>query len=212
VELAWIDSVEDVMAFEERMLSHVLATVAAAHGAAIKEHFGTEVVVPAAPFPRITLAEALAISRTDRGDSPSDDAPDTDLDPAGERAVSADVLARSGHEFAFVTEYPTSVRPFYHLRPAGKPGLTASFDLLWKGIEITTGAQREHRYDILLAQAAEKGLSPEPMRSYLDCFRYGCPPHGGLGLGLGRLLMVLLGLPSLRDATFLFRGPNRLTP
>jgi len=214
VELAWIDSVEDVMAFEERMLARVLATVAAAHGAAIKEHFGTEVVAPAVPFPRVTHAHALEISRTSRGDSPgaSSSGTDVDLDPAGERAVSADVLARTGHEFVFVTEYPTSVRPFYHLRPEGRPGLTASFDLLWKGIEITTGAQREHRFDVLLAQAAEKGLAPEPMRSYLDCFRYGCPPHGGLGLGLGRVLMVLLGLGSLRDATFLFRGPNRLTP
>jgi aspartyl-tRNA synthetase len=112
----------------------------------------------------------------------------------------------------FVTEYPASVRPFYHLRPADKPHLTASFDLLWKGLEITTGAQREHRYDVLLAQAASKGLSPDPMRWYLDCFRYGCPPHGGFGLGLGRLVMALLGLDSIRDATFLFRGPNRLTP
>jgi aspartyl-tRNA synthetase len=127
-------------------------------------------------------------------------------------AVSARILAETGHEFAFVTEYPASVRPFYHLRPAGKPSLTASFDLLWRGLEITTGAQREHRYDVLLAQAAQQGLSPEPMRRYLDCFRYGCPPHGGFGLGLGRLLMVLLGLDSLRDATFLFRGPNRLVP
>jgi nondiscriminating aspartyl-tRNA synthetase len=214
VELAWIDSVEDVMTFEERMLSHALAAVAAAHGAAIEEHFGTEVVVPAVPFPRVTHAEALALSRTKRGDSPgsSVSGADVDLDPAAERAVSADVLARTGHEFAFVTEYPASVRPFYHLRPESEPELTASFDLLWKGIEITTGAQREHRYDVLLAQAAEKGLAPEPMRSYLECFRYGCPPHGGLGLGLGRLLMVLLRLGSLRDATFLFRGPNRLTP
>ena len=214
VELAWIDSVEDVMAFEERMLARVLASVAAAHGAAIKKHFGTEVVAPAVPIPRVTHAHALEIYPTSRGDSPgaSSSGTDVDLDPAGERAVSADVLARTGHEFVFVTEYPTSVRPFYHLRPEGRPGLTASFDLLWKGIEITTGAQREHRFDVLLAQAAEKGLAPEPMRSYLDCFRYGCPPHGGLGLGLGRVLMVLLGLGSLRDATFLFRGPNRLTP
>jgi len=207
VELAWIDSVEDVMSFEERMLAHVVATAAAAHGTAIKEHFGTEVVVPLVPFPRVTHAEAMSLSRTSR-----DGAPAGDLDPAGERAVAADVSAATGHEFVFVTEYPVSVRPFYHLRPEGKPDVTASFDLLWKGLEITTGAQREHRYDVLLAQAAEKGLSPEPMRSYLDCFRYGCPPHGGLGLGLGRLLMALLGLDSIRDATFLFRGPNRLTP
>ena len=208
VELGWVDSVEDVMSFEERMLAHVLSAVAAAHGAAIEEHFETAVTVPRVPFPRLTLAEALSVSApVSRPDSTRGD-----LDPAGERAVSSRILAETGHEFAFVTEYPASVRPFYHLRPSGKPHLTASFDLLWKGLEITTGAQREHRYDVLRSQAAEKGLSPEPMRWYLDCFRYGCPPHGGFGLGLGRLLMVLLGLDSIRDATFLFRGPNRLVP
>jgi aspartyl-tRNA synthetase len=190
----------------ERMLSRVLAAVAAEHGAAIKEHFGTEVAVPSVPFPRVTMAQAQQVAGSPAAGARGD------LDPAGERAVAADVLARTGHDFVFVTDYPASVRPFYHLRPDGKPELTASFDLLWKGLEITTGAQREHRYDVLLAQAAEKGLSAEPMRWYLDCFRYGCPPHGGFGLGLGRLLMVLLGLDSLRDATFLFRGPNRLTP
>jgi aspartyl-tRNA synthetase len=208
VELAWICSVEDVMSFEERMLAHVLATVAAEHGAAIREHFKTEVTVPRLPFPRLTLAEAAEIAAASAEEPGHAD----DLDPAGERAVSARILAETGHEFAFVTEYPVSARPFYHLRPAGKPRLTASFDLLWKGLEITTGAQREHRHDVLLAQAAEQGLDPGPMRWYLDCFRYGCPPHGGFGLGLGRLLMVLLGLGSLRDATFLFRGPNRLAP
>jgi nondiscriminating aspartyl-tRNA synthetase len=207
VELAWIDGVEDVMDFEERMLSRVLAEVDAAHGAALAGQFGVKVVVPTVPFPRIPMVEALRIAGTSRGDSPRDD-----LDPAGERAVAASVRERTGHEFAFVTEYPASVRPFYHRRPAGSPQLTASFDLLWKGLEITTGAQREHRYDVLLAQAAEKGLSPEPIRDYLNCFRYGCPPHGGFGLGLGRVLMVLLGLDSIREATFLFRGPNRLTP
>jgi aspartyl/asparaginyl-tRNA synthetase len=220
VELAWIDSVEDVMDFEERMLAHVLAEVDAAHGAALAERLGVKVVVPTVPFPRIPMAEALKIAGAGdlaRGDlAPGDvahgDLADGDLDPAGERAVAAWVRERTGHEFAFVTEYPASVRPFYHLRPAGAPRLTASYDLLWKGLEITTGAQREHRYDVLLAQAAQKGLSPEPIRDYLNAFRYGCPPHGGFGLGLGRVLMVLLGLDSIRDATFLFRGPNRLTP
>jgi aspartyl-tRNA synthetase len=206
VELAWISDVEDVMDFEERMLAHVLATVAAEHGPAIREYYGTEVIVPDVPFPRITMAEAHKIAGTpgqrDR----------EDLNTAGERAVAAHVRQRTGHEFVFVTEYPASVRPFYHMRPAGQPQLTCSFDLLWGGIEITTGAQREHRYDVLVSQAAEKGLSTEPMRDYLNCFRYGCPPHGGLGLGLGRLLMVLLGVDSIREATFLFRGPNRLTP
>jgi nondiscriminating aspartyl-tRNA synthetase len=204
VELAWIGGVEDVMEFEERMLAYVLAAVAEKHGEAIRENFGTEVTVPDVPFPRITMTEAHQIGAT-----PGDRA---DLDSRGERAVAAGVRERTGHEFVFVTEFPASVRPFYHMRPAGNPAVTCSFDLLWQGLEITTGAQREHRYDVLLRQLAEKGLSAGPMRDYLNCFRYGCPPHGGLGLGLGRLLMVLLGLDSIREATFLFRGPNRLTP
>jgi nondiscriminating aspartyl-tRNA synthetase len=203
-ELAWITGVEDVMDFEERMLAHALGAVAGEHGAAIRELCGAEVAVPAVPFPRITMAAAHEILGT-----PGERA---DLNPAGERAIAARVAERTGHEFVFVTEYPASVRPFYHMRPAGQQQLTCSFDLLWRGVEITTGAQREHRYDVLVRQAAEKGLSTEPMRDYLECFRYGCPPHGGFGLGLGRLLMVLLGLESIREATFLFRGPNRLTP
>jgi aspartyl-tRNA synthetase len=204
VELAWISDVEDVMEFEEHMLAHVLTTVAAVHGPAIRELLGAEVTVPSVPFPRITMEQAHRLLGL-----PGERA---DLDPAGERAVAAHIRERTGHEFVFVTRYPASARPFYHMRPADEPDVTLSFDLLWKGLEITTGAQREHRYDVLLRQAAEQGLSTGPMRHYLDCFRYGCPPHGGLGLGLGRLLMVLLGLDSIREATFLFRGPNRLTP
>ncbi|MFC1440771.1 aspartate--tRNA(Asn) ligase [Streptacidiphilus sp. N1-10] len=209
VELAWIDSVEDVMDFEERMLVHTLTTVKNLHGDAIREHFGVEVTVPELPFPRITMAGAQQILRA-RGWDPQ--GVKEDLDPEGERGLAAHVMEETGHEFVFVTEYPASIRPFYHMRPADRPGLTSSFDLLWKGLEITTGAQREHRYDLLLEQAAEKGVGTESLRDYLNCFRYGCPPHGGLGMGLGRVLMVMLGLDSIREATFLFRGPNRLTP
>jgi aspartyl/asparaginyl-tRNA synthetase len=122
------------------------------------------------------------------------------------------VADRFGHQFVFVTDYPVSVRPFYHMRRADDPTVTSSFDLIWNGLEVTIGAQREHRHDVLVAQAAEQGVAPEPIRHYLDCFRYGCPPHGGLGIGVNRLLMKLLDLPSIREATLFFRGPNRLTP
>ncbi|OAR22210.1 aspartate--tRNA(Asn) ligase [Streptomyces sp. ERV7] len=209
VELAWINSVEDVMVFEEQMLAHAIAQVAEQHGEAIREAYGVEVVVPKTPFPRIMMAEVQAVLRA-RGWDP--EGVKEDLDPEGERAIAAYVREQTGHEFAFITHYPTSIRPFYHMRPAGQPEVTLSFDLLWKGLEVTTGAQREHRYDVLLKQAAEKGMSTEPIQDYLNCFRFGCPPHGGLGMGLGRVLMVMLGLDSIREATFLFRGPNRLTP
>jgi nondiscriminating aspartyl-tRNA synthetase len=209
VELGWIAGVEDVMAFQERMMASVLAAVADRHGEAIKAEFGVDVTVPALPFPRVTMAEAQRIA--DEAGAGAGRARG-DLDPAGERAVGAHIREACGHEFVFVTGYPAAARPFYHMRPAGAPELTCSYDLLWNGLEITTGAQREHRYDVLLRQLAGKGLSAEPLLDYLSCFRYGCPPHGGFGLGLGRLLMVLLGLSSIREATFLFRGPNRLTP
>jgi aspartyl-tRNA synthetase len=206
-ELAWIDGVEDVMSFEEQMLSHVITAVVHRHGLPIP--------VPELPFPRITMEQAQHILRGegwtgDRDDLNRDDLNPDDLNPDGERRLSAYIKRETGHEFVFVTHYPTSARPFYHMRD--EAGLTLSFDLIWNGLEITTGAQREHRYDVLLSQAAEKGLTPEPMADYLNCFRYGCPPHGGFGLGHGRLLMAMLGLDSIRDATFLFRGPARLTP
>ena len=98
------------------------------------------------------------------------------------------------------------------MRYEDRPGLTKSFDLLWKGLEVTTGAQREHRHDILMRQAEEKGFALEPLRHYLDFFKYGCPPHGGYGFGLTRMLMILLGLKNVREVTYLYRGPNRLSP
>ena len=111
-------------------------------------------------------------------------------------------------EFIFVTDYPSEKRAFYHMR---KNGIPQGYDLIWRGVEITTGAQREHRYDILKAQAEEKGLTKD-VEFYLEFFKYGCPPHGGFGLGVDRLTMLLLGLPSLKESMFIFRGPNRLNP
>jgi nondiscriminating aspartyl-tRNA synthetase len=210
VELSWIDSHEDVMAFEEAWLAYVLAAVKQAHGEAIEATFGTELVVPSVPFPRVTLDQAKEWLREAGHDSVP--GPGHDLDPPSERAFSAIVKERFGHEFAFVTEYPTSVRPFYHMRFADRPTVTKSFDLLWKGIELTTGAQREHRYEQLLAQAADKGVETGPIQYYLDFFRFGAPPHGGFGFGLTRLLMQLLGQENVREVTFLYRGPNRLEP
>jgi aspartyl-tRNA synthetase len=209
VEISWIDSHEDVMAFEEAWLAHVLEVVAKEHGEVVEETFGSQLVVPSLPFPRITLAEAKEMLREQGVPGVGGQ---LDLDPAGERALSALVKERYGHEFAFVTDYPTAVRPFYHMRHAADPGLTKSFDLLWRGIELTTGAQREHRYEQLVAQAREKRVETESIQYYLDFFRFGCPPHGGFGFGLTRLLMRLLGQDNVREVTFLYRGPHRLMP
>ncbi len=210
VEIAWIDSHEDVMAFEEAWLAHVLAAVHAEHGDQIAQTFGAELVVPTAPFPRVTLARAKEMLRDSGHESVP--GPDHDLDPASERALSALIASEHGHEFAFVTDYPSSVRPFYHMRHPEDPTLTRSFDLLWRGLELTTGAQREHRHDVLLAQARDKHVDPGPIGYYLDFFRYGAPPHGGFGFGLTRLLMQLCNQDNVREVTFLYRGPHRLMP
>jgi len=135
-----------------------------------------------------------------------------DIDPAGERELANHVKETFNHDFVFLTDWPVAVRPFYHMRHPEDPTLTRSYDLIANGLEITTGAQREHRYDVLLKQALEKGLHPEPIQFYLDFFKYGCPPHGGFGLGMARLLMIMLGLNNIRDAVFIFRGPTRLNP
>jgi nondiscriminating aspartyl-tRNA synthetase len=208
VEMSWIASHQDVMAFEERWLHAVLDAVNNELGAEIRSTLGAQLVVPQIPFPRIPMAEALQIL-AGRGHVPERRG---DLDPAGERLISEYAQEKYGHEFVFLTEYPWEVRPFYHMRHSDDPALTKSYDLLWKGVEITTGAQREHRDDVLTAQALEKGLSLEPIEFYLDFFKYGCPPHGGFGFGLNRMLMVMLNRPNVREVTFLFRGPTRLMP
>ncbi len=207
-ELSWIDSYEDVAAMQEELLAVAFQAVADKHGDEIKELFDIDVVVPTVPFPRIPLAEEREIVKARGYDIPRTDG---DLDPEGERQISAHVQETYGHQFVFITDYHPEIRPFYHMRNA-ETGLTASYDLLFRGTEITTGAQREHRIDVLEAQAVEKGLSLEGLEHYLDFFRYGVPPHGGFGMGLARVLMLMLGQDSIREVTFLFRGPTRLAP
>jgi len=207
-EISWIDSHEDVMAMQEQLLVAGLAAVAAKHGEEIERLFGFPVEVPTVPFPRIPLAEAHAIIESRGYKVPRTDG---DLDPEGERRIAAYAKEELGSDFVFVTDYPAGIRPFYHMRDEAT-GLTKSYDLIYRGTEITTGAQREHRLDALVAQAREKGLDPEGLADYLAFFQHGIPPHGGFGMGLVRVLMLFFGLPSIRETTYLFRGPTRLTP
>lgn len=210
MEISWVESHEDVMVMQERWLQFVYQRVKDVHGEQIQEVFGHEMIVPSLPFPRIPMAEAVEILKSRGYQLPADKK--GDIDPGGEREIAAYVMEKYDHEFVFLTDWPIAVRPFYHMRHPDNPGLTRSYDLIACGLEITTGAQREHRPDILAKQALEKGLHLEPIQFYLDFFRYGCPPHGGFGLGLSRLLMVMLGLNNIRETVFLFRGPTRLTP
>lgn len=207
-EMSFIKSHQDVMTIWAEAITHALKKITEQYGEAIKQTYGVDVVVPKLPFPQLTMAEAKALLKENgvRSDR------EGDFSPEEERAMGELIRKQYGHEFVFVTEYPITARPFYHMRSTENPAATLSFDLIWKGVEITTGAQREHRYDVLSAQAQEKGVSLESIQYYLNFFRFGCPPHGGAGVGPGRMIMLLLNLDSIREATYLYRGVKRLTP
>ena len=207
LEFSNIDSFEDVMKLEEELLTDALKKVNEKYGEEIKNTFGVEVVVPKTPFPRIKLCDLYAELEKRYGYTCADAEKD-DLTTEAERLCAQFSKDAYGSEFLFVTDYGARKRAFYHMR---KDGVPQGYDLIWKGVEITTGAQREHRYDILKKQAEEKGLSKD-VEFYLQFFRYGCPPHGGFGLGLDRITMNLLELSNVKEAMFIFRGPERITP
>lgn len=207
LEFSYIDSFRDVMKMEEELLTYALQKVKDALDDEIKEVFGLEVVVPTTPFPVITLAElyeklaeefGYQVPESEKGD----------LTTEAERLSYEWVKKHYQHEFLFITDYSAEKRAFYHMRD--EAGTPQGYDLIWRGVEITTGAQREHRYEVLKKQAEEKGLE-EDVQFYLEFFKYGCPPHGGFGLGIDRLTMLLAGV-HINEAMFLFRSPKRLTP
>ena len=208
-EMSWVTSHHDVMDMHEAVLRAGFAEVTTRHGAAIEETLEVSIAIPEAAFPRVTLQEARDIVAAGGYDIPRADG---DLDPEAERRLCAHIEETTGHPFVFVTDYDTSIRPFYHMRHEDNPTLTKSYDLLYRGTEISTGAQREHRIDVLLEQAKDRGMEIDELESYLDFFRHGVPPHGGFGMGLARVMMLMLNQSSIRETTFLFRGPNRLTP
>lgn len=207
LEFSYINSFKDVMKMEENLLTYTLQKVKDAYSEEIKELFGIDVIVPKTPFPIMTLKElydelekefGFAVAEEEKGD----------LTTEAERMSYDLVKKKFDHEFLFVTDFSAEKRAFYHMRD--EKGVPQGYDLIWRGTEITTGAQREHRYDLLKKQAEEKGLADD-VKFYLEFFKYGCPPHGGFGIGIDRLTMLLLGL-HIKDAMFLFRGPNRLHP
>ena len=207
LEFSGIESFEDVMKLEEELLTYALKKVAEKYGEDIKNTFGVEVKVPTLPFPRIKLKELYSELEKRYGYTCPEEEQD-DLTTEAEKLCGQFAKDAYDHEFLFVTDYGARKRAFYHMR---KDGVPQGYDLIWKGVEITTGAQREHRYDILKKQAEEKGLAKD-VEFYLQFFKYGCLPHGGFGLGLDRITMNLLELPNVKEAMFLFRGPERITP
>lgn len=203
-EMGFIKDENDVMDIIEKMFQYVLAKVKEER----KEELallGVDLKVPK-KIPRIPLGEIKNILAKLGKKLREED----DLDAEAERMLGEYVLKEFGEDFVFATNYPASVRPFYHMRPERDPKGTRSFDLLFRGVEIATGAQREHRLEILQKQAKEKGIKIPKI--YEEIFRFGAMPHGGVGFGLDRITARMLNLDNAREATLLPRDVERLTP
>lgn len=207
VEMGWITSFEDVMDLEEAWLKSVIQKLNDTYGEEIKSTYQVPLVNTELPFARVTFQEAKHILKeechfeAERAD---------DFERKEEMLLCEYFQKKTGTDFVFVTNFPYTARPFYHM--VNEAGTTESYDLLFRGIEITTGAQREYRVDQLERQMIEKGIDPNSLSFYLEFFQYGCPPHGGFAVGIGRLLMQLFGIDNIREATFIYRGPTRLHP
>lgn len=208
VEFSYIESYEDVMNLEAEMLTYALEKIEEEYGEKIKEIFKVEIGVPTLPFPTMKLCDIYK-ELEERYGYKVEESEKTDLTTEAERLCYKLSQDKFGHDFLFVTDFPAEKRAFYHMRD--NEGHLMGYDLLWRGTEITTGAQREHRYEEIVKNAKEKGLI-EDVKFYLEFFKYGCPPHGGFAIGIDRLTMLLLGIPSVKETQFLFRGPNRLNP
>jgi aspartyl-tRNA synthetase len=206
VELGYIDSYKDVAKFEEQLLKKVLQEVKEKYGEEIKEKFEVEIKVPQKDFPMITVAQAKEKLAKENIPSKSPG----DFSPEEEKEIGRIIEEETGSEFFFMIDYPHAKRAFYHMKNPQDPSLALGYDLFWKGLEITTGAQREHRIKELKESAKERGIKIEELDEYFEYFKYGCPPHGGFAIGTERLLMKLLELDTILEATYLPSTPNRL--
>lgn len=205
-EVSWIDSQEDVLRFLEAAVVHAIERVRAE----AKESLAllhADPKVPELPLRRLPYAEALEILRG-RGKRVRDG---DDIDTEAEKLIGT-ALAEEGTELYFLTEYPMAIKPFYIMAKPGEPDVSFSFDLEYKGDEMASGGQREHRYDALVTAMRAKGLDPESFEFYLKAFRYGMPPHGGWGFGIDRFVQKLLDLPNIREAILFPRDRVRLVP
>lgn len=211
IELGFIESYLDVVSHVEGFIRSLVKRMEEESDAAraLKIHSAEPPRIPASGIPKIKIEEAYEIleerfgKEIERGE---------DLDSESERLMGMYAKEELDSDFVFVVEYPWKVRPFYTMRIEGKPEWTYSFDLLYRGLEIVTGGQREHRYEHLLENLKDKGLEPRDFQFYLDFFKHGAPPHGGAGMGLERIVMQTLSLDNVREARMLPRDTERITP
>lgn len=205
-EMGFITDHTDVMNMIQGVMQHCVKKVGE-DGQKELAYFGID--LPKAPeqFPVMKLREVQELIKEKTG---QDKTGEPDLEPEDERWLCDYAAKELGSDFVFVTHYPTSKRPFYTMDDPQDPGMTKSFDLLFRGVEIVSGGQRVHNYDKLVEKIISKGLDPAKFEFYLMAFKYGIPPHGGIGLGLERLTQKFLGVENVKEATLFPRDINRI--
>ena len=206
-EMGFIDSFEDIMQMETGVLKYIMNL--------LKTEYQNEVELLHIEIPEITeipvlkFMEAKEIIMKKFKYQPTDM---KDFDPEEEQILGKYAKKQFNSDFIFITHYPSKKRPFYTMDDPEDPEYTLSFDLLFRGLEITSGGQRVHDYNAQVAKMEKLGMNPEEFATYLMLHKYGAPPHGGLGLGLERLTMHLLGAKNVREATMFPRDINRVSP
>ena len=206
-EMGYIDSFEDIMAMETGFLQYTMELLKKDYARELKTLNITLPNVDKIPTVRITEAKELVSKKYNRTiKNPYD------LEPEEEALIGQYFKEEYGADFVFVTHYPSKKRPFYAMDDPEDTTYTLSFDLLFGGMEITTGGQRIHDYNMLMEKVAARGMTDEGMETYLSAFKHGMPPHGGIGIGLERLTMKLLGEENVRETTLFPRDLSRLEP
>jgi nondiscriminating aspartyl-tRNA synthetase len=206
LEFGFIRDHRDVMEMENRLLSFITEQL---KNTVVEEFklLGAEIPNVPETIPSVKLRDAQDILQKEFG---IDCGNEPDLEPEHERRLSEYAKEKLNSEFIFVTHYPVAKRPMYTYEDEEDPGHTKSFDLLFRGVEITTGGQRVNDYETLVEKIKGKGLNPDDFSFYLQAFKYGMPPEGGLGMGLERLTARLLNLPNVKEATLFPRDLNRI--
>jgi nondiscriminating aspartyl-tRNA synthetase len=204
-EMGFIRDEQDIIDMQEGFILHMVRTIKEKYPS-ILEEFNSQILIPER-IPRVHFLEALKIA-----DSYGVKDMDGDISPEGERVLCTHVEKETGSSFVYIIGYPISKRPMYTMPDDACPGYTRSFDLLFKGLEVTTGGMRIHGYKMLWNNIKKFGCNPHEFSTYLQAFKFGMPPHGGLGMGLERLTMQMLSLKNIREATLFPRDRNRITP
>ncbi|MDA4123851.1 MAG: aspartate--tRNA(Asn) ligase [Thaumarchaeota archaeon] len=206
-EMAFIEDERDTMRVQERMVAQGIRE-------ALEDCTGefstlkVEMTVPKTPFPEVAFPAAYEALAKLGKKLPRNQ----DIDEASQRALAEQIKKETGSDFFFLNRFPSAAKPFYVMRVDDEPEFARSVDLVYRGLELSSGGQREHRHDRIVAQIREKGFDPANLKWFTEPFRYGVPPHGGYSFGIERFVAYLLGIQNIKEAALFPRDPDTLQP